>query len=150
MIATWLGTIVGVISIAFGIYERRQRIRVESVVRDTLRRLAGEMRVVHSNAKWVDSHLRKVGHSFAGPNPDLDRIKVATFDAARDAAACARQLGLVHSQIRGIQQSLFKDTEETLPEIKADDVRAAELMLPTSSPTPSVPPPSSSNPQNPQ
>jgi hypothetical protein len=38
-------------------------------------------------------------------------------------------LGLVHSHIRGIQQSLFKDTIETLPEIQADDVRAAEAMM---------------------
>jgi hypothetical protein len=126
MIGTWLGVIVGVISIAFAIYERSQRIRVESVVRNTLRRLAGEMRVVYSNATWVDTHLRNVGHQFATATPDLNKVKLETFDAARDATACTRQLALVHSQIKGIQQSLFYDAEETIPEIKAVDVRAAE------------------------
>jgi hypothetical protein len=129
MMATWIGIIIGVISVAFALYERRQRTRVESVVRDTLRRLAGEMRVIYSNAEWTNLHLRNVGHSFNGANPDLDRIKLETFDAARDATACVRQLGLVHSQIRGIQQSLFGDTVETLPEIQSEDVKAAELML---------------------
>ena len=50
-------------------------------------------------------------------------------DGARDAAACARQLGLAHLQIRGIQQSLFNDSEETLPEIQADDVKDAQRQL---------------------
>lgn len=139
MIGTWIGVVFGAISIAFGFYERSQRIRVESVVRNTLRRLAGEMRVVYSNATWVDSHLRNVGHLFAAATPDLIKIKVETFDAARDATACTRQLALVHSQIRGIQQSLFYDYEETLPEIKAVDVRAAEAARGSSLPTPPEP-----------
>jgi hypothetical protein len=129
MIGTWIGVIIGVISIAFALYERSQRIRVESVVKDTLRRLAGEMRVIYSNANWTNLHLRNVGHSFAGDNPDLNRIKMETFDAARDAASCARQLSLAHSKIRGIQQSLFHDSVESLPEIPSDDVGAAEFML---------------------
>lgn len=127
--AAWSGVVIGVVGIAFAIYERRQRIRVESVVRNTLRRLAGVMRVVHSNAKWTDTHLRNVGHSFSQATPDLTRIQIETFDAARDAAACARQLGLVHSQIQGIQQSLFNDQVETLPEIPSDDVIAASAVL---------------------
>jgi hypothetical protein len=166
MIATWIGGIFGIMSLAFAVYEHRQRTRLESVVRDTLRRLAGEMRVLYSNAEWADIHLRHVGYLFTEASPDLNQIKIKreTFDAARDATACARQLGLVHSHIRGIQQSLFKDTGETLPEIKSDDVRAAEAMLEaspkmdvkspntkaesTSLPPPSAPPLSSSNPQN--
>ena len=147
---TWSGVAIGVVGIAFALYEYRKRTRVESIVKDALRRLAGAMRVVHSNAKWADAHLRNVGFSFAEATPDLNKIRRETFDAARDATACARQLGIVHLQIRGIQQSVFKDIEETLPEIKADDVRAAEQMLPTSWPAPSAPPLSSSNPQSPR
>ena len=129
MIANWIGIIITIISTAFAVYEYRQRVRVESVVRDTLQRLAGEMRVVFSNAKWTNDHLRTVGHLFNESSPDLTKIKNEVFDAARDAASCARQLALEHSKIRGIQQSLFKDTTETLPEIRSDDVKAAELML---------------------
>jgi hypothetical protein len=51
------------------------------------------------------------------------------LNGARDAAACARQLALEHSKIRGIQQTLFKDSVETFPEIKSDDVREAEERL---------------------
>jgi hypothetical protein len=124
-IPNWTGSIIGIVSISFAVYQYRQRARVESVVRDTLRRLAGLLRVVHSNAHWTDTHLRNVGHLFIQGSPDLTRIKAEIFDAARDATACTRQLGFVHSQIQGIQQSLFKDDDETLPEIPADDVRAA-------------------------
>jgi hypothetical protein len=122
---SWVGPVIGILGLAFAVYQYRQRARVESVVKDTLRRLAGVMRVVHPNANWVDSHLRIVGHLFAEASPDLTRIRRETFDAARDATACSRQLVLAHSQIRGIQQSLFKDIAETLPEIQSDDVRAA-------------------------
>ena len=98
---------------------------METVVRDTLRRLAGEIRVVFSNATWADDHFRAIGHKFVEATPDLMAIKRNAVDGARDSAACARQLALVHSKIRGIQHSLFKDSEETLPEILADDVKAA-------------------------
>jgi hypothetical protein len=81
MIATWLGIIITIISTAFAVYEYRQRTRVESVVRDTLRRLAGEMRVVFSNAKWTNDHLRTVGHLFNEASPDLTKIKNEVFDA---------------------------------------------------------------------
>jgi hypothetical protein len=64
--------------------------------------------------------------------PDLKRIRREALDGARDAPACTRQLALVHSKIRGIQQSLFKDSLETLPEIKSDDdVLEAEKKLGT-------------------
>jgi hypothetical protein len=131
-IPNWTGSVIGIISFAFALYQYRKRVRVESVVRDTLRRLAGLLRVVHSNANWTDTHLRNVGYLFIEANPDLGRIRKETFDAARDATACTRQLGFVHSQIQGIQQSLFKDSEEKLPEIPSDDVKAAgERMEPT-------------------
>lgn len=127
--ATGISTIVGILGFVFAVYQHRQRTEVESVIKDTLRRLAGLMRVVHSNANWIDIHLRNVGYTFIEANPNFNLIKAETFDAARDATACARQLGLVHSHIRGIQQSLFKDTDEILPEIQADDVKAAEAAL---------------------
>jgi len=129
MIANWVSILIGAIGLVFAAYEYRQRTKMESVVRDALRRLAGEMRVIYSNASWTNQHLRTVGHLFTQANPTLDTIRRETFDAARDAAACARQLSLAHLQIRGIQQSLFKDSIETLPEIPSDDVRAAVLML---------------------
>jgi len=101
---------------------------MEAVVRDTLQRLAGEMRVVFSNGNWTNQHLRTVGHLFIEENLDLVKIRHEVFDAARDAAACARQLALEHSKIRGVQKSLFKDFEETIPEIPSDDVQAAGIM----------------------
>ena len=36
---------------------------------------------------------------------------------------------MAHSKIQGIQQSLFHDSTETLPEILSDDVKAAVAML---------------------
>lgn len=131
--ANWIGVVVGIIGVVitcialgFAIYEHQQRTRVETVVRNTLRRLAGEVRVVFSNANWADLHLRTIGHQFAENTPDITKIRHQAVDGARDAAVCARQLALVHSQIRGIQQSLFNDSEEEiLPEIQADDVKAA-------------------------
>lgn len=150
MIANGVGIVIGIASISFAVYQHRQRVRVESVVRETLRRLAGDIRVVQMNATWANSHLRNVGHSFAGDESELNKIKKETFDAARDATSCMRLLGLIHSQIRGIQQSLFRDTVEILPELKGDDVRGAESMLANSSISPSSPPLSSSNPQSQQ
>jgi len=128
MIVNWLGVVIGILGIGFAFYERRQRTKMESVVGDTLRRLAGDIRVIFSNANWTNQHLRTVGHLFAEANPDFTRIRRETFDAARDAASCARQLGLAHSKIRGIQQSLFNDRGETLPEIPSDDVKSAGMM----------------------
>ena len=121
----WIGVGIGIAAFIFAVYERQQRTRVEKVVRDTLRSVAGSIRVVFANANWADSHLRKIGNLFTEPTPDLKAIRQKAFDAARDATACARQLGIAHSQIRGIQQALFNDSEETLPEIQADDVKAA-------------------------
>jgi hypothetical protein len=125
--ANWISVAIGVIGILFGVYERRQRTKVQNIGRDILRRLAGEVKVVFSNANWADMHYRNIGYLFAQPAPDLVKIRTEAFDGARDAAACARQLGLTHSQIRGIQGTLFNDAEETLPEIQADDVKAARL-----------------------
>jgi hypothetical protein len=132
MTANWIGIaglVLGVAGLLFAFYQHRQRIKMESVVRDTLQRLAGDMRVIFSNANWANQHLRRVGHLFIEPSPVLNAIEKETFDAARDAAACARQLSLMHSRIRGIQKTLFNDSTETLPEIPSDDVKAAQLML---------------------
>ncbi len=68
---------------------------------------------VHSNARWVDLHARNIGHRVAEQSPDIKQIKLEAFDCARDAAACPRLLGTVHPKIRGIQRSLFRDSEET-------------------------------------
>jgi hypothetical protein len=57
------------------------------------------------------------------------RVKNEIIDGARDAAVCARQLGIVHSRIRGIQKTLFNDTEQILPEISADDVNEANRRI---------------------
>ena len=110
MTVNWIGIAIGIIGIAFAVYERRERAKVEAVVKDTLRRLAGEMRVMFSNANWADIHLRNIGFIYLEAEPDLKRIRREAFDGARDAAACARQLGLAHSKIRGVQQSLFFST----------------------------------------
>jgi hypothetical protein len=126
----WVGVAIGFIALLFAVYEYRRRTRVETIVRNTLRRLAGEVRVVYSNAKWADQHLRVIGHQFAENTPDLTKIRHQAVDGGRDAAVCARQVALVHSQIRGIQQSLFNDTEEEiLPEIQSDDVKEAQLQV---------------------
>jgi|SRR6185437_10093883 len=124
--ANWIGVVIGVVSILFALNERRERTKAEHVVRDTLRRLAGEVKVVFSNANWADIHFRKIGYLLAEPTLDLNGIRRQVLDGARDAAACARQLGLAHSEIRGIQRTLFNDSEETLPEIQSDDVTEAE------------------------
>ena len=127
-LAEWIalaGAVIGVGGIVFAIYEHRQRAKVESVVRDNLRRLAGVVKVVFSNANWTDLHLRKLGDLVAQTPPDLNAIRQKVFLGARDSAACSRQLSLVHTQIRGIQQTYFNDSEEILPEILSDDVRAA-------------------------
>jgi hypothetical protein len=129
MSTNWIGPVIGFIGLVFAVYQYYQRTRVESVVRDTLRRLAGEIRVVFSNANWADLHFRNIGRSFIEADLNLIRIRQEALDGARDAAACARQLGLVHSKIRGIQQTLFKDSDETLPEIPSDDVKAAVATL---------------------
>src|SRR5271165_5233411 len=100
MIANWIGVIIGALGLAFALYEYFQRVRVESVVKDTLQRLAGKMRVVYSNAYWADLHFRNIGFMYLEPEPDLKHIRREAFDGARDAAACARQLALEHSTIR--------------------------------------------------
>jgi uncharacterized membrane-anchored protein YhcB (DUF1043 family) len=130
--ANWIGAVVGIIGVVitcialrFAIDERRQRIKVETVVRNTLRRLAGDIKVVFENANWAELHFRNSGNLFAEDTPDLAKIKRQVVDGSRDATACARQLSLIHSQIRGIQQSLFNDFEEIFPETQADDVKAA-------------------------
>jgi hypothetical protein len=116
---------IAFIALLFALYEYRKRTRVETVVRNTLRRLAGDIKVVYQNAAWSEAHVRTSGNLFAEDTPDLLKIRKQVFEGARDAATCARQLSLVHSQIRGLQQSLFNDSEEIFPDIQADDVKAA-------------------------
>jgi len=130
--ANWIGVGVGIIGVVitcialrFAIDERRQRTKVETVVRNNLRRLAGEVKVVYQNANWSESHVRTSANLFAEDTPDLAKIRKQVAEGARDATACARQLSLVHSQIRGLQQSLFNDFEEIFPDLQADDVKAA-------------------------
>jgi hypothetical protein len=125
-VVNWAGAIIGMIGLVFAVQQYRERTRVEAVIKDTLRRLAGEIKVVYSNAHWAELHSRNIGFIFAEENPDLKQIKLEAFDCARDTAACARQLGLAHSKIRGIQQSLFRDSQETLPEINSADVIEAK------------------------
>jgi len=80
--ANWIGVAIGVIGVVitcvalrFAIDERRQRIKVETVVRNTLRRLAGEVKVVYQNANWAEVHFRVSGNSFAEDTPDLIKIR---------------------------------------------------------------------------
>jgi hypothetical protein len=73
--ANWIGVVIGIIGLGFAAYEYYQRTRVEAVVKDTLRRLAGEMRVVFSNANWADVHLRNIGFLYLEAEPDLKRIR---------------------------------------------------------------------------
>src|ERR1700726_1492920 len=101
--ADWIGMVLAVAGLAFAFYEYRKRTRVETITKNMLRRLAGEMRVIFANANWTDGHLRKIGHLFAQPQPNMTDIRAHAHDAARDAAACARQLGLAHSHIKNIQ-----------------------------------------------
>jgi len=124
--ANWIGVAIGFIALLFAVYEYRQRTKVERIVRNLLRGVAGSVRVVYANANWADIHFRNIGYMFVEDPPDLSNIRKQVVDGARDAAACARQLGLAHLQIRGIQQALFNDSEETLPEIPAEDVKDAQ------------------------
>lgn len=116
-VGTWLGVLLAIAGIAFAVYQHSQRIRVEKVSRDTLRRLAGTIRVIHLSANWADSHLRNAGKLLAEVYPELPAVKKEIVDGCRDATACARQLAIAHSQIRGIQQTLFADDEEIAPDI---------------------------------
>jgi hypothetical protein len=135
--ADWIAVLIGLAGLGFAYYEHQKRTKVETVVRNALRRLAGDVKVVFSNANWSDVHFRNIGYMFIEDPPNLTNIRRQVVDGPRDAAACARQLGLIHSQIRGIQQSLFNDSEETFPEILSDDVVAAQ---------PPPPPPSNDGP----
>jgi hypothetical protein len=126
---TWIGIAIGVLSLLFALYEWRQRSKIESVMRDTLRRLAGDVQVVYSNAHWADSHCRSIAKSLVEPTPNLTLIAQEAVDGARDSTACTRQLGLVHSRIRGIQKTLFNDTSQILPDIESEDVREANRKI---------------------
>jgi len=133
--ASWIGVVIGLAGLAFALYERSQRKNVENIVRDILRRLAGEVKVVFSNADWADKHFRRIAYLFTEATPDLAAIRRGVVDGARDSASCARQFGLIHSQIRGIQKTLFNDSDEILPEIPTDDVKAAQSLCVTSDQT---------------
>lgn len=114
---TWIGVAVSALGVLIALYEWRQRSKIESVMQDALSRLGGDLRVVYSNAHWADIHCRNIRKSLLEPNANLTAITQEAVDAARDSTACARQLALVHSRIRGIQKSLFNDTSQVLPEI---------------------------------
>jgi hypothetical protein len=121
----WISVILGAASVVFALYEWRKRVKLEKVVRDTLSRLAGDVRVTSSNARWADQHIRSIAKSLAEVQPDLPEIRKRAIDCARDATACVRQLSLIHSHVRGIQQSLSDDSKDTIPEIQSDDVKRA-------------------------
>jgi hypothetical protein len=125
----WIGPLIGLIGLAFAVYQYRKRARLETVTKNALRRLAGEVNVVYSNAHWANAHLRNMAKLFTEANPDLPTIKKIAVDGARDATTCARQLALVHSQIKGIQESLFNDSAEILPDIPSDDVKEARRRI---------------------
>jgi hypothetical protein len=137
---SWIGAVlqflnnekIAFIALLFAVYENRKRARVEKIVRNLLRGVAGSVRVVYANANWTDIHFRNLGYLFVEDPPNLTNIRKQVVDGARDAAACARQLGLAHLQIRGIQKALFNDSEETLPELPSDDVKEAHLQSVTS------------------
>lgn len=122
---TWIGVVVSAFGVLIALYEWKQRSKAESVMRDTLRRLAGDIQVVFSNAHWTDVHCRNIAKSLTELNANLAVITQEAVDAARDSTACARQLGLVHSRIRGIQKTLFNDSVQLLPDIESEDVREA-------------------------
>jgi hypothetical protein len=124
-IKLWIGPLIGLTGLLFAIYQYYRRAKVELVVKDIFRRLAGDIRTVHENALRADTHFRNIGFEFAKGIPNLQFIRNETVDGSRDSTACSRQLALVHSKIRGIQQSFFKDTQETFPEIPSSDVKAA-------------------------
>jgi hypothetical protein len=122
---TWIGVAVSSLGVLIALYEWRQRSKAERVMRDTLRRLAGDIQVVYSNAHWAESHCRNIAKSLTEPNADLKSITQEAVDGARDSTACARLLSVVHSKIRGIQKTLFNDPLQILPDIESEDVREA-------------------------
>lgn len=111
-----IGIVIGVTGLGFAYYEYRQRTRVETIVRDLLRGVAGSVRVVFANANWADIHFRNLGYMFVDDPPNLTNIRKQVVDGARDAAACARQLGLAHLQIQG-------DPAVTLQRFRRDSAR---------------------------
>jgi hypothetical protein len=137
---TWISALVGIAGLIFAYIQYQQRIRVENILRNSLRRLAGTVRVIAWNAKWADDHLRSIAHSLGDEPLDLRKIRRDAVDGARDATACARLLGIAHSQIQEIQQAQFKDSEEILPNLKGDDVKAALLAAENEMKKPTVAP----------
>jgi hypothetical protein len=83
---------VGVIGLTLAFYQYRQRVRVETILRDNLRRLAGEVSVMYSNARWSEGHMVGTAHLFVDSNPDLTAIRKHVADGVRDATACSRQV----------------------------------------------------------
>ena len=61
MIVNLLSMLIGVLGLGFAFYQHRQRTRMESVVKDTLRRLAGDIRVIYSNATGRTSTFAALG-----------------------------------------------------------------------------------------
>jgi len=128
-LGTWIGVAIGIIGLVFALYERHERAKIETAIREHLRRLAGNISVMYSNANWSDIHYRHIGSGLSEDIPNLVIIKKEAFDGARDAASCKRQLWILHSHLQGIQKSLFNDSEEILPKIMADDVQDAQRRL---------------------
>src|ERR1700733_5768188 len=58
--ADWISVFVGVLGLVVSFSQYRARTKLETAVRDTLRRLAGEVNVTYSNASWADGHLRNI------------------------------------------------------------------------------------------
>jgi hypothetical protein len=96
VVASLLGALVGVIAAGFAVFEYRKRVKTEQLTKAILRHLAGDLRVVFSNANWVDNHFRRIAHLFAEEQPYLKEIKNRVVDGSRDAAACSRQLAIAH------------------------------------------------------
>jgi hypothetical protein len=97
-----ISVVITCVALGFAIYERQERTKVETVVRNTLRRLAGDIKVVYQDANWAENHFRRIGYLFTEATPDLTDIRKKVLDGARDSAACSRLLAVIHSQIRGI------------------------------------------------